>query len=101
MNKIVLRVYTLTLTHSFISVYIQHHSVQYLSVFVRIPIAESHPFHPSSSKVEDFLPIFADDLHQLECFLRSLLLAPAGSSSHTPPDAAERLFSTFLELRSL
>merc|ERR1712232_616668 len=49
-------------------------------------------------KVDDFLPIFADDLHQLECFLRGLLLSSPGSASTTLADAKERLFSTFLEL---
>merc|ERR1712232_640994 len=49
-------------------------------------------------KVDDFLPIFADDLHQLECFLRGLLLSNPGNVSATPPDTKERLFSTFLEL---
>eukprot|EP00928_Gymnodinium_smaydae_P015516 TRINITY_DN15739_c0_g1_i3.p1 TRINITY_DN15739_c0_g1~~TRINITY_DN15739_c0_g1_i3.p1 ORF type:complete len:767 (-),score=132.22 TRINITY_DN15739_c0_g1_i3:64-2364(-) len=46
--------------------------------------------------VNDFLPIFVDDMELLEQFLRSILLAtPGGNSLHAD---AERLFPTLLEL---
>mmetsp|Transcript_806 Transcript_806/g.1205 ORF Transcript_806/g.1205 Transcript_806/m.1205 type:complete len:952 (-) Transcript_806:33-2888(-) len=46
--------------------------------------------------VDDFLPIFVDDLAQLEGFLRGILLAPGGCM--LPQAEAERLFPTLLEL---
>lgn len=48
-----------------------------------------------SACVHEFLPVFVEDLQQLELFLRSLLLVP---SSPLPPEDAKRLFPTLLEL---
>jgi len=45
--------------------------------------------------VDEFLPIFVDDLPQLENLLRSILLTPDGP---LPNAGAERLFPTLLEL---
>mmetsp|Transcript_40965 Transcript_40965/g.92105 ORF Transcript_40965/g.92105 Transcript_40965/m.92105 type:complete len:934 (+) Transcript_40965:110-2911(+) len=46
--------------------------------------------------VDELLPVFLDDLAQLELFLRSILLAPGGCQ--LPPAEAERLYPTLLEL---
>lgn len=45
-------------------------------------------------RVDEFLPIFVDDLAQLEQFLRGILLSPTGS----PPPCGKRLYPTLLEL---
>lgn len=49
-----------------------------------------------SPQVDEFLPIFVDDLPQLDQFLRGILLAPGGSL--VPHAQAERLYPTLLEL---
>eukprot|EP00929_Paragymnodinium_shiwhaense_P090790 TRINITY_DN50899_c0_g1_i1.p1 TRINITY_DN50899_c0_g1~~TRINITY_DN50899_c0_g1_i1.p1 ORF type:complete len:959 (+),score=317.64 TRINITY_DN50899_c0_g1_i1:203-3079(+) len=57
--------------------------------------AASHDADRDELAVDEFLPIFVDDLERLEQFLRSILLEPGGPPANC---GAERLFPTLLEL---
>ncbi|CAE7683870.1 VPS11, partial [Symbiodinium pilosum] len=57
--------------------------------------ALQHPADDQGPTVDELLPVFVDDLQQLEIFLRSVLL---DDGCQLPQAQAERLFPTLLEL---
>lgn len=57
---------------------------------------DSHSRDEEIATVHELLPVFAEDLPQLETFLRSVLLARP--SCPIPTEEAEKLFPTLLEL---